>query len=79
MIMHGYWGFPWMGIFPLIIFALVLFFVLRNIDSFPCAHRKINTKDHNTQLQNAREMLDIRYARGEITRDEYLQIKKDIE
>jgi putative membrane protein len=37
---------------------------------------------HETQgkrEENARELLDRRYARGEVNREEYQQIKKDIE
>ena len=36
---------------------------------------------HSTQgkEENARELLDRRYARGEITREEYQQIKKEFE
>jgi len=54
---------PWIGILVLIIYLII-------------REEKIK---HPSSQKNALEVLDERYAKGEITRDEYLQMKKDIE
>lgn len=35
-------------------------------------------QNHNTKKSDQEIILDIRYARGEITHEEYLKMKKDI-
>ncbi|UCG70157.1 MAG: SHOCT domain-containing protein [Thermoplasmata archaeon] len=35
-------------------------------------------ENHNTKKSDEEIILDLRYARGEITREEYLKMKKDI-
>ena len=52
---------------PLQVFALVVYLVLRE-------ERARTT----TPLKSAPAILEERYARGEITRDEYLRMKEDI-
>ncbi len=54
---------PWIGIL-----FLIIYLILRE--------EKIK---HQSSQKNALEVLDERYAKGEITRDEYQQMKKDIE
>lgn len=34
--------------------------------------------NHNTKKSDEEIILDIRYARGEITREQYVQMKRDI-
>ena len=69
---NGSWGFfPWMWIFPLI-FLIVFALFLSRIGGRPMWGER---KPHET----AREILDRRYARGEVNRDEYQQMKKDLE
>ena len=76
MWMYGPWNgfpwFPWMWIFPLIV-LVVLFLVFRGRGAFMCGHGT-----HKTE-ETAREVLDRRYALGEIDREEYMRMKKDIE
>ncbi|NLC70221.1 MAG: SHOCT domain-containing protein [Desulfuromonadaceae bacterium] len=62
--------FPWMWIFPLgfIIILVLLVFCFRG----RCG---VAGKPEETP----REILDRRYAKGDISREEYLQIKKDLE
>lgn len=69
----GPWMFPWMFIFPLIFLGVVLFVVLRVGSGSMCGGRR-----HRSD-PSAREILDRRYARGEISRDEYQHMKKDLE
>ncbi len=54
---------PWIGILFLIIYLII---------------REDKIK-HPSSQKNSLEVLDERYAKGEITRDEYKQMKKDIE
>ena len=72
---NGWWGFfPWMGIFPLIFLVILLLFLFRTGGSPMCGRRDIRNSG-----ATVREILDRRYARGEISREEYQQMKKDLE
>lgn len=72
---NGPWvGFPWMWIFPLIFLIVMLIFLFRRGGSPMCGSQNTQGKE-----ESAREPLDRRYARGEITREEYQQIKKEFE
>ncbi len=62
--MHGYWFAWWFGI---IFLVLIVLFVVRQTRT-----------DTKTNRSSALDILDERYARGEISRDEYLERKKDI-
>ena len=68
-----WWPFPWMLIFPLI-FLVVLLFLFRSGGWLACGGRGARETG-----PAAREILDRRYARGEISREEYQQMKKDLE
>lgn len=67
--------FPWMWIFPLIFLIVMLIFLFRSGGSPMCGSHKT----HGKREESARELLDRRYARGEISREEYQQMKKDLE
>lgn len=75
---YGPWGgFPWMWIFPLL-FLIVLIVMLgffRGGSPPMCGGHEA----HDKKEASARELLDRRYARGEISREEYQQMKKDLE
>ena len=72
---NGWWGpFPWMWIFPLIFLVIVLLFLFRPGGWPMCGGRGTREPE-----PTAREILDRRYARGEISREEYQQMKKDLE
>jgi len=72
---NGWWGpFPWMGIFPLIFLVVLLLFLFRGAGWPGCGGHR--TRDRE---ESAREILDRRYARGEITREQYQQMKKDLD
>ena len=73
---YGLWGgFPWMWIFPLIFLVVMLLFLFRGIGWSMCGGRET----HGRREESTRELLDRRYARGEISREEYQQMKKDLE
>lgn len=76
--MMGSWGYGYgpvhMIVWVIIIVAIVLFcgWMMRSI-CMPGMHR------HLPRRSAGLDVLEERYARGEINRDEYLQKKKDIE
>ncbi|MDE2309424.1 MAG: SHOCT domain-containing protein [Betaproteobacteria bacterium] len=72
---YGPWGmFPWMWIFPLIFLIVMLLFLFR-VGGWPmCGGYGTHRRE-----ESARELLDRRYARGETSREEYQQMKKDLE
>ncbi len=77
MWMNGPWDwFPWMMIFPLIfLVCVIVMLVLVFRGSGPmCAGRGPHPKD-----DSAREILDRRYARGEINQEEYQRMRKEIQ
>lgn len=75
MWMNGWWGpFPWMWIFPLVFLVVVLLVMFRAGGPSMCGRH-----DSREFEPTAREILDRRYARGEISREEYQKMKKDLE
>ncbi len=73
--MDGWWGpFPMMWVFPLIFLVVMLIFVFRGGGWPMCGGRRMHDRE-----ESAKEILDRRYARGEISREEYQQMKKDLE
>ena len=72
---YGPWGgLPWMWIFPLIFLIVILVFLFRSGGLPMCGNHGTNKRE-----ESARELLDRRYASGEISREEYQQMKKDLE
>jgi putative membrane protein len=72
---HYYWrGFSGFGIFPffLIIGVILLIWAI-------AAHRSDGDNEEGLKEETALEILKKRYARGEITKRQYLEMKKDIE
>ena len=74
---HGPWEwFPLMWIFPLIFLVVMLLFLFRGGGGgWPMcgSHGRRDRED------SAREILDRRYARGEINQEEYQRMKKELE
>lgn len=72
---HGPWEwFPLMWIFPLIFLVVMLLFLFRGAGWPMCSGRRMRE-----EYGSAREILDRRYARGEISQEEYQRMKKDLE
>ena len=72
---YGPWnGFPLMWIFPLLFLIVMVIFLFRSGGLPMCGSHGTHKREGS-----ARELLDQRYARGEISREQYLQMKKDIE
>ncbi len=77
--MMGGWGggamFPFSGIFGLLVLALVIAALVWLVRSILRSHdREPRARQEAADLT----VLDQRYARGEINRDEYLQKRADI-
>jgi len=73
----GYWGgegFTFMWIIPLLFFVVFLFFMrgMFGRGSMGCGSHG----DSTTHKESAREILDKRFAKGEISKDEYEEMKK---
>jgi putative membrane protein len=81
MWMNGGWGWmPWGWIFPLIFLVLMVVFMVflmrGGMGSGPMSGDSRKTLGSAETPQAA---LDRRYAQGEITREEYQQMRKDLE
>ncbi|KFB73504.1 MAG: hypothetical protein AW09_001240 [Candidatus Accumulibacter phosphatis] len=63
-----------MWIFPLIFLAVMLVFLFRSGALPMFGGRGMREKE-----ERAREIIDRRYARGEIDQEEYQRMKKDLE
>ncbi len=71
---HGF-GFMWL--IPLIFLVVFLFF-LRGIFSRRGSMGCSSHGEHASNQESAQDILDKRYARGEITKDEYEAMKKTL-
>ncbi len=75
--MMGYYGmmggFGWMGmVFNFIILIGVVVLIVWAINRFS------NNSNQSAKIQSPREILQMRYARGEITREQYQQMLNDL-
>jgi putative membrane protein len=72
-----WWGlhmFGWTWIFPLTFLAVCLFFLFAYLFRGP--RWFYGRRDRRELCEAAREILDRRYASGEITRDQYEEMKR---
>jgi len=71
--MMGYYGFGWFGmIFNLAILIGIVALIVWAFNRFSSGSRQ------STGNQSPREILQARYARGEITREQYQQMLTDL-
>ncbi len=81
-----FWGGPWMGLWMVIFWVVVVGLALWLLSRlFPGPHGR-SDGEHSAAnrtaaggSQRALDVLNERYARGEITRAEYQEIRRDIE
>ena len=72
-----YWwghGFGFMWIFP-IIFLVVLLFFMRGMFGFGSLR---NNENNSPRSESAHEILDKRFAKGEINKEEYGEMKQSL-
>lgn len=70
---HG-WGMPFFGVGPLLSLAIivgVIYFLFRQ-------DGPLRGRSSEQQADSARDILDRRYARGELTKEQYEQMKRDL-
>lgn len=70
---YYYGGFSGFGLFPFVIILGVVLLIWAI-----AAHRSDSDNEEITEEDSALEILKKRYARGEITKREFLEIKRDI-
>ena len=68
---------PWIGVISLVVYLIVR--ANYPVQKTPVQYQSIEPYQHSQKYQKALEMLDERYARGDITREDYYLMKKDIE
>ena len=75
----GYGGFGFMGIFNILIWVIVIvgiiYFIFAIFRDFGSRRTEIKTVEPDKSLKILKE----RYAKGEITKEEFLEMKKDLE
>ena len=82
---YGPWGFPWMWIFPLICLGVMLLMVYlifwRGGFRPPCGvwNARDRVPGGEQKPDSPLEILKRRYAKGEITKEEYQGMRKDLE
>ena len=79
---HTMWW-PWAGmwVFPVIMFAMMIFFMFIFAGRRGCRPPWVGTEKssgENGEPESALEILKKRYAKGEISKDEFERMKKDI-
>ena len=77
-------GMAWMWIFPVLFLAGLAFFFavfVRGVGPSFCGRSPENDGGPRPGVpeESPKEILDRRYAKGEITREQYLEMRKDLE
>jgi putative membrane protein len=76
-------GFSWCWVIPiaiLIMMVLCCFMMKRRTGMMMCGpYARTGNRSWGSSSESAREILDKRYARGEIGKEEYEEKKKDLE
>ncbi len=79
MMMFGMMG-PWMWLFYLVLLGLFVTGVVWFVRQMPTMQQSVPPQEVQHQdMDDPREVLRLRYARGEISREEYLSILKDLD
>ena len=80
--MGPYWGSRWDGFGPFMMLPMILFWILIIVVGILLVRklwRESPDKQVPTVSKTALDILKERYAKGEISKEEFEQIKKDIE
>ena len=78
------YGMTWMWIFPVLFLAGLAFFFavfVRGAGAPFCGRPSEEGRGSGSKApgESPKEILDRRYAKGEITREQYLEMRKDLE
>lgn len=72
-------GNGFLGIWFFVIISIVVFLILLVLLRSLFSNRRINNRSEDKNMHTALEILNERYAKGDISRKEYEQMKKDLE
>ncbi len=78
---HGYryWGFPGLDLFGIVLFVFFVMVCIWMIKSVIEPHDDSTEMDEPTgREETALELLKKRYAKGELTKRQFMEMKKDI-
>jgi putative membrane protein len=75
---YYYGGFSWFGLFPFFIILGVILLIWAIVARRSDGDEMSDKEEKQEREETALEILKKRYARGEITKREYLEMKKDI-
>jgi putative membrane protein len=76
---YGYWGMIIGTVITLVLLGGLIWLVVWAVRRTRSSSNNAYQGDSAARPQTAREILDQRYARGEITREQYQQMKQDLE
>jgi len=72
------WGFMFLGPFCLVLIGVAIYYVITSSHRETCStHTHVQQPMYNSG--KAIEILKERYAKGEITKEQYLQMKDDLQ
>ena len=77
-----WWPMTGMWIFPILFFVMIIFAMFFFMGRGGCGPRWTDSSRQDKDTNSSESALDIlkkRYARGEITKDEFEQMKRDIQ
>ena len=80
--MGPFWGSRWDGFGPFMMLPMIFIWILIIVIGILLVRKLLRESPHNQVTTVSKTALDIlkeRYAKGEISKEEFEQIKKDIE
>jgi len=75
---YGYGGGVWDGLWHIIGIIIVIWVVSMVVRMFFCGSRRRHWRGHRMWNSSAVDILDERYAKGEISKEEYEERKKTL-
>lgn len=71
-----HWGGMW--IFPMIMFVIMIILMFMFVGRWDCRPPRWGSGRQDGESETALEILKKRYAKGEVTKEEFEQMKKDL-
>lgn len=73
------WGFMWLGPLFLVLFAVGIYYIIASLRSERHSHYHREYRSDRRDSRRAVEILNERYARGEITREQFREMRKELD
>lgn len=73
------WGFMWLGPLFLVLLAVGIYYLIASSRSERHSHYHRQYRSNRRVDRGAVEILNERYARGEITREQFKEMQKELE